>query len=84
MNVNEVISNRAIQILGGEASLHVVPRKPPSSTALSFVPYANLVGKVGSKSPVHPNDHCNMGQPHQSSFSTADNEAPTPGLRNAS
>lgn len=38
MNVNEVISNRAIQILGGEASLHVVPRSPPSSTALSFVP----------------------------------------------
>ena len=80
MNVNEVISNRAIQILGGEASLHVVPRKPPASTALSFVPSR---GKVGSKSPVHPNDHCNMGQPQQSSFSTAYNEAPTPGLRNA-
>ena len=35
MNVNEVISNRAIQMLGGQ---------------------------VGSKTPVHPNDHCNMGQ----------------------
>jgi fumarate hydratase class II len=35
MNVNEVISNRAIQILGGE---------------------------LGSKYPVHPNDHVNMGQ----------------------
>ncbi len=35
MNANEVIANRAIQILGGE---------------------------VGSKSPVHPNDHVNMGQ----------------------
>ncbi|MFO7588766.1 MAG: class II fumarate hydratase [Gemmatimonadota bacterium] len=35
MNANEVISNRANQILGGE---------------------------VGSKSPVHPNDHVNMGQ----------------------
>ena len=35
MNVNEVISNRAIQILGGE---------------------------LGSKNPVHPNDHVNMGQ----------------------
>lgn len=34
MNVNEVISNRAIQTLGGE---------------------------VGSKAPVHPNDHVNMG-----------------------
>ena len=34
MNANEVISNRAIQILGGE---------------------------VGSKAPVHPNDHVNMG-----------------------
>lgn len=35
MNVNEVLSNRAIEILGGE---------------------------LGSKSPVHPNDHVNMGQ----------------------
>ena len=34
MNVNEVISNRAIEIMGGEK---------------------------GSKSPVHPNDHVNMG-----------------------
>eukprot|EP00591_Stephanopyxis_turris_P007191 CAMPEP_0195531392 /NCGR_PEP_ID=MMETSP0794_2-20130614/35225_1 /TAXON_ID=515487 /ORGANISM="Stephanopyxis turris, Strain CCMP 815" /LENGTH=475 /DNA_ID=CAMNT_0040663169 /DNA_START=141 /DNA_END=1568 /DNA_ORIENTATION=- len=44
MNVNEVISNRAIQILGGE---------------------------VGSKTPVHPNDHCNMGQSSNDSFPTA-------------
>eukprot|EP00617_Octactis_speculum_P027745 CAMPEP_0185770582 /NCGR_PEP_ID=MMETSP1174-20130828/59920_1 /TAXON_ID=35687 /ORGANISM="Dictyocha speculum, Strain CCMP1381" /LENGTH=481 /DNA_ID=CAMNT_0028456077 /DNA_START=54 /DNA_END=1496 /DNA_ORIENTATION=+ len=44
MNVNEVISNRAIQILGGE---------------------------VGSKSPVHPNDHVNMGQSSNDSFPTA-------------
>ena len=35
MNANEVISNRAIEILGGE---------------------------IGSKSPVHPNDHVNMSQ----------------------
>ncbi len=35
MNVNEVIANRAIEILGGE---------------------------IGSKSPVHPNDHVNMSQ----------------------
>jgi fumarate hydratase, class II len=35
MNANEVISNRAIEMLGGEK---------------------------GSKKPVHPNDHCNMGQ----------------------
>merc|ERR1719172_585511 len=44
MNVNEVISNRAIQLLGGE---------------------------LGSKSPVHPNDHCNMGQSSNDSFPTA-------------
>jgi len=44
MNVNEVISNRAIQLLGGE---------------------------VGSKDPVHPNDHCNMGQSSNDSFPTA-------------
>ena len=35
MNANEVISNRAIEILGGE---------------------------LGSRTPVHPNDHVNMGQ----------------------
>jgi len=44
MNVNEVLSNRAIQIRGGE---------------------------VGSKSPVHPNDHVNKGQSSNDSFPTA-------------
>ena len=44
MNANEVISNRAIQMLGGE---------------------------MGSKKPVHPNDHCNMGQSSNDTFPTA-------------
>jgi len=44
MNLNEVISNRAIQILGGE---------------------------VGSKKPVHPNDHVNCSQSSNDSFPTA-------------
>lgn len=44
MNVNEVISNRAIEILGGT---------------------------MGSKKPVHPNDHVNMGQSSNDSFPTA-------------
>lgn len=44
MNVNEVISNRAIEILGGV---------------------------VGSKNPVHPNDHVNRGQSSNDSFPTA-------------
>ena len=44
MNVNEVISNRAIQLLGGT---------------------------LGSKTPVHPNDHVNMGQSSNDSFPTA-------------
>ncbi|HYG90575.1 MAG TPA: class II fumarate hydratase [Azospirillum sp.] len=44
MNANEVISNRAIQILGGT---------------------------MGSKTPVHPNDHVNMGQSSNDSFPTA-------------
>ena len=44
MNVNEVISNRSIQLLGGE---------------------------LGSKTPVHPNDHVNMGQSSNDSFPTA-------------
>jgi fumarate hydratase class II len=44
MNVNEVIANRASQLLGGE---------------------------LGSKHPVHPNDHVNMGQSSNDSFPTA-------------
>jgi fumarate hydratase class II len=44
MNANEVIANRAIQLLGGE---------------------------IGSKSPVHPNDHVNMGQSSNDIFPTA-------------
>ncbi|XP_032881353.1 fumarate hydratase, mitochondrial isoform X1 [Amblyraja radiata] len=44
MNVNEVISNRAIQILGG---------------------------KLGSKDPVHPNDHVNKSQSSNDTFPTA-------------
>lgn len=35
MNVNEVIANRAIEMMGGQ---------------------------LGSKTPIHPNDHVNMGQ----------------------
>ena len=44
MNANEVIANRAIEILGGE---------------------------IGSKTPVHPNDHCNMSQSSNDTFPTA-------------
>ncbi|NYS24347.1 class II fumarate hydratase [Rhodobacteraceae bacterium 2376] len=44
MNANEVISNRAIEMLGGE---------------------------MGSKDPVHPNDHCNMSQSSNDTFPTA-------------
>jgi fumarate hydratase, class II len=44
MNANEVISNRAIEIMGGE---------------------------MGSKKPVHPNDHVNMSQSSNDTFPTA-------------
>ncbi len=44
MNSNEVIANRAIEILGGQ---------------------------IGSKEPVHPNDHCNMSQSSNDTFPTA-------------
>ncbi|MEL6767061.1 MAG: class II fumarate hydratase [Pseudomonadota bacterium] len=44
MNANEVISNRAIEILGGE---------------------------MGSKAPVHPNDHVNRSQSSNDTFPTA-------------
>jgi len=44
MNANEVIANRAIEVMGGV---------------------------IGSKDPVHPNDHCNMGQSSNDTFPTA-------------
>ncbi len=44
MNLNEVIANRANELLGG---------------------------KLGAKSPVHPNDHVNMSQSSNDSFPTA-------------
>jgi fumarate hydratase class II len=44
MNANEVISNRAIQMLGGE---------------------------LGSKKPIHPNDHVNFGQSSNDVIPTA-------------
>ena len=44
MNVNEVISNRAIELAGGE---------------------------MGSKKPVHPNDHVNRSQSSNDTFPTA-------------
>ncbi len=44
MNINEVVSNRAIEM---------------------------LKGTMGSKKPVHPNDHVNMGQSSNDSFPTA-------------
>jgi fumarate hydratase, class II len=44
MNANEVISNRAIEMAGGE---------------------------MGSKKPVHPNDHVNRGQSSNDTFPTA-------------
>ena len=44
MNANEVIANRAIEMMGGE---------------------------IGSKDPVHPNDHVNMSQSSNDTFPTA-------------
>ncbi|WP_031551975.1 class II fumarate hydratase [Parvularcula oceani] len=44
MNTNEVVANRAIEILGGE---------------------------IGSKDPVHPNDHVNKSQSSNDTFPTA-------------
>ena len=44
MNANEVIANRAIELLGGQ---------------------------IGSKSPVHPNDHVNLGQSSNDVIPTA-------------
>jgi fumarate hydratase, class II len=53
MNVNEVISNRAIELAGGE---------------------------MGSKKPVHPNDHVNMSQSSNDTFPTAMHVAGAQGM----
>ncbi len=56
MNVNEVISNRAIEIAGG---------------------------KMGSKKPIHPNDHVNMSQSSNDTFPTAMHIAAADRVKNA-
>jgi fumarate hydratase class II len=53
MNVNEVMSNRAIEMAGGE---------------------------LGSKNPIHPNDHVNMSQSSNDVFPTAMNVAAAKGF----
>lgn len=55
MNLNEVIANRAIEMLGGE---------------------------LGSKTPVHPNDHVNMSQSTNDTFPTAINIAAVESVQN--
>ena len=55
MNFNEVIANRAIEILGGV---------------------------MGSKEPVHPNDHVNMSQSTNDTFPTAINVAAVESVHN--
>ena len=55
MNFNEVISNRAIEIVGGE---------------------------LGSKAPIHPNDHVNMSQSTNDTFPTAINIAAVESVMN--
>ncbi len=54
MNVNEVIANRAIEILGGA---------------------------IGTKTPIHPNDHVNMSQSTNDVFPTAMNVAASLAIR---
>jgi fumarate hydratase, class II len=56
MNVNEVISNRAIEISGGE---------------------------MGSKKPIHPNDHVNMSQSSNDTFPAAMHIAAAERVKNA-
>src|SRR6201993_4912142 len=56
MNVNEVISNRAIEIAGGE---------------------------LGSKKPIHPNDHVNMSQSSNDTFPAAMHIAAADRVKNA-
>ncbi len=56
MNFNEVISNRAIELLNGE---------------------------LGSKNPVHPNDHVNMSQSTNDTFPTAINIAAVESVKNS-
>jgi len=55
MNLNEVIANRANELLGG---------------------------RLGAKSPVHPNDHVNMSQSSNDSFPTAMHIAAAAGMTN--
>jgi fumarate hydratase class II len=61
MNVNEVISNRAIEIAGGPRGREM----------------------MGSKKPVHPNDHVNMSQSSNDTFPAAMHIAAAERVKNA-
>src|SRR5450631_3142694 len=61
MNVNEVISNRAIEIAGGPRGREM----------------------MGSKKPIHPNDHVNMSQSSNDTFPTAMHIAAAQQVKNA-
>src|SRR6202795_3117813 len=61
MNVNEVISNRAIEIAGGPLGREM----------------------MGSKKPVHPNDHVNMSQSSNDTFPAAMHIAAAERVKNA-
>jgi len=61
MNVNEVISNRAIEIAGGSRGREM----------------------MGSKKPVHPNDHVNMSQSSNDTFPAAMHIAAAERVKNA-
>merc|ERR1719421_1817362 len=69
MNMNEVLSNRACELLGGAGS--GTQSNMNMNEVLSNRACELLGGAVGSKDPVHPNDHVNMSQSSNDTFPTA-------------
>jgi fumarate hydratase, class II len=80
-NIANAISNAVDRILNGEFDQHfpLVVWQTGSGTqtnmnmneVIASIANESLTGKKGGKSPVHPNDHVNMGQSSNDSFPTA-------------
>ncbi|HEY8887514.1 MAG TPA: class II fumarate hydratase [Gallionella sp.] len=87
MNINEVLANRASEILGGErgTTRKVRPQHGAAEPAGAEVAASHLLPQtadfVGNVSKVHPNDEVNLGQSSNDIFPTAMHVAAVIGIR---
>jgi len=71
MNVNEVISNRAIELSGGCQDVMSSLSLTAFTHSISLGMDVRTTGVKGTKKPIHPNDDVNKGQSSNDTFPTA-------------